>query len=141
MYSADLTKLLREYRGCVRETDFEDMNEVDMIRDFVELSTSYRFFLPPDCHASRFNLRNMDGDVKEIQIPRLGEECLKLASQKCFMVHQGVLYHNDFRRIVNTCENLDLEICYTKRCNPEDFYVISLNNWLKEYKLTYEDLH
>ena len=139
-YDADLRKLVKEYRGCVRVEDMDDTKEVDRIREFVDISTNHRFFLPPDSFPQDIEIHDMLGDTKTIQLPRINKKCLTSASEKSFMIHEGILYHNDFRRIVNTSEELDLEICYTKRCDPNHFYTISLKEWLKEYNLTCDDL-
>ena len=136
----DLRKLMKPYRKCTRKLDIPDAQEVDRIREFLHLHSIYRFFLPPDAEPRTFKYRGLSGDVKSILIPTFSEDCMKTASEKSFMVHEGTIYHNDFRSIVNKNEDLDFQIRYTKRCDQESFYEISMEHWLQEYDLTHDDI-
>ena len=109
--------------------------DVDEIREFVELTSSYRFYLSkranPQTVSVKFNRK-----TKTVQIPSMTFDELFSAETECFMVHENILYHNDVRTIES---NSAIEICHTRK--SRSFVYFSLKLWLSgDYDVEEEDL-
>ena len=134
-YSGDLSAMIKAYRGMAREIDTDERNEVDGIREFVTLSLAYRFFLPIKSKPRKVNF-TFEGQLKTINIPSLSFQELYEAQSNCVMVHDGVLYHNDWRHITNTSDFI-----VRRGKKPwENSYQISLDKYLSEIGYCADDL-
>ena len=125
-YKCDLDKLRREFRGKIRTYGNKEFYDaMENFIEFVRLHMEYDF-VP------------LEEGTQEIHATLFGKFCVIDLPQKpsdferTFLVHEKKLYHFDFRN-VKPNEELDIEIVYTKRCNPENFKEIQLSIWLKDY--------
>ena len=131
-YEGNLDKMIKAYRGSTFHNNIQEANDADLIREFVTISSSYNLFLPEKSNPIETSIVYM-GKSTQLKVPSFNFKQLDSATDDCFMVHEGILYHND---LCNVRNGTQLVARRTKRKASKFNITSSMNEFLKEKGFT-----
>ena len=134
----DLDDQIKRWRNTSDLDEIEDCKAIDEIVEFVTLQIENDLYHPKELMEEVTIL--YDKKPTKVLIPTCIETALEASDDTLLWDKtNSKLYYWQYGELT-TDEELSVELVYTKRCSPEKYEPINLDEFLESYDLNMEDL-